>query len=469
MKLHRLLKLSVLNIIIILIGSALLSCKKSDGTKPTPPAPPVTPSDPPAYAKPFSAVPDTKDIVMYEVNLRAFSKDGNFQGVRARLDSIKSLGINVIWLMPTYPVGQVKSAGGLGSPYSIKDYKDVNTEFGTLDDLRTLIKEAHDRNMAVIFDWVADHTSWDNSWISNKSWYKQDAAGNIISPPGTNWADVAALNYNNQEMRKAMISAMKYWILQANIDGYRCDAADFLPFDFWEQATDTLKKFTDRKLILLAEGTRTNHFDAGFQMTYAMEFYTRLKSVFGNPATASDLFTTNSTEQTNLNNSRMKLRYTTNHDVTSSEGTPVDLFGGKDGSLAALALSIYTGGVPLIYNGQEVGCPKKLSFFDKDPIDWTINPDMTAAYKKLIAFRKSSEAVKTGMLTSYPSANVVAFTKTSGSETVMVIVNVSGSQLIYPTPQQLQNTSWKDAFSNTDFNAGTGISLKPYQYLVLKK
>ncbi len=122
------------------------------------------------------------------------------------------------------------------SPYCVRDYKGVNDEFGTLDELRTLVEEAHKRKMIVLFDWVANHTAWDNPWIANKSWYKQDDAGNIISPPKTGWLDVAALNYDSMDMRKAMIDAMRYWVFQANIDGFRCDAADFIPADFWEQA-----------------------------------------------------------------------------------------------------------------------------------------------------------------------------------------------------------------------------------------
>ncbi len=237
---------TIMNTLLMLLMLNLFGtgCSKSTHTDPKP-LPAVRPADtyqdPPAYAAPFTGVPDTKDIVMYEVNLRAFSQQHNFAGVQARLDSIKALGVNVIWLMPIYPVGQLKSAGGLGSPYAVKDYTAVNNEFGTLDDLRTLVSEAHKRKLTVILDWVADHTSWDNSWISNKSWYQQDASGNIISPPGTNWADVAGLNYNSSAMRTAMIRALKYSVLAANVDGYRCDAVYFVPKD--PDAGDRYLKF----------------------------------------------------------------------------------------------------------------------------------------------------------------------------------------------------------------------------------
>jgi glycosidase len=265
--------------------------------------------------------------------------------------------------MPIYPVGVLKSAGGLGSPYAVKDYTGVNAEFGTLDDLRAVVDAAHTRNMAVILDWVADHTSWDNAWISNKSWYQQDASGNIISPPGTGWNDVAGLNYSNMDMRAAMIRAMKYWILTANIDGYRCDATDFVTTDFWKQSLDTLKKFTTRKLIFLAEGSKQDQLTAGFQMNYGFDFYSTLKGVFAGTSTPSALLTTNTTENNTLNTGTYKLRYATNHDVTSSDGAAITIYNGKQGALAAFVLSTYMGGIPLIYNGQEVGCPKKIDFF----------------------------------------------------------------------------------------------------------
>ncbi|RYD93654.1 MAG: alpha-amylase, partial [Sphingobacteriales bacterium] len=197
-------------LLLLLISISAIYCKKSSNPKPDTNPPVVKPpvdnyKDPAVYGTPFGGVPDTKDIVMYEVNLRAFSNSANFAGLQARLDNLKDLGVNVIWLMPIYPVGQVRSAGGLGSPYAVKNYTGVNAEFGDLDALRTVVSEAHKRGMAVILDWVANHTSWDNAWIANKAWYQQDANGNIISPVGTNWADVAALNFSNAAMRTAMI------------------------------------------------------------------------------------------------------------------------------------------------------------------------------------------------------------------------------------------------------------------------
>ncbi|MCO4291446.1 alpha-amylase family glycosyl hydrolase [Solitalea sp. MAHUQ-68] len=454
---------------ILALSFSFFDCKKGDDPVP-PTKPPVQqPVDPPVYAAPYQGIPDTKDVVMYEVNLRGFSAEGNFKGVQNRLDQIKDLGVNVIWLMPINPVGQLKSAGGLGSPYAVKNYKEVNPEFGTLEDFRTLVKEAHNRNMAVVIDWVANHTAWDNPWIANKNWYKQDASGNIIPPPNTNWTDVAALDYNNQDMRKEMIRSMKYWVLATNIDGFRCDAADLMPYDFWKQAIDTLKKFDNRKLVLLAEGSRANHFNAGFQLNYGWDYYKTLKDVFKGTQADATLFTTNAQELTNIPEGFTKLRFTTNHDETAWDDTPMGLFSGKKGSMAAFVLASYMGGSTLLYNGQEVGSTKKLSFFEHDPIDWTTNPDMVVEYKKLIAFKNGSDAVKRGSIETIADPSIVVFKRIYNGKEVLVIVNANNSAVTYNVPTSVSSASWSNVMKNEDMALGATLTLQPYDYYILSK
>ena len=248
---HRIFRLLLLHGLLILVILAAACSNKDSAADPLIPGTDSTLV--PQYETPFAEVPEISDVVMYEINERAFSTTGTFAGILPRLDSIKALSVNVIWLMPIHPIGVLNT---VNSPYCVKNYLKVNPDYGTLEDLRTLVREAHKRKMAVILDWAANHTSWDNPWIENKAWYTQDGNGNIIHPAGTNWQDVADLNYNNADMRLAMIKAMKYWVLAANIDGYRCDAADYVPYDFWKQAIDTLINVPNRKLIMLAEGAR---------------------------------------------------------------------------------------------------------------------------------------------------------------------------------------------------------------------
>lgn len=417
------------------------------------------------YGTPFSNVPANDDIIMYEVNLRAFSSNGNIKGVIDRLDELKDLGINVIWLMPIHPIGEINS---VNSPYSVKNYKSVSSEYGSLLDLRKLTDEAHSRNMAVIIDWVANHTSWDNSWINNKSWYTQDASGNIISPAGTNWADVADLNFDNADMRLAMIDAMKYWVLEANIDGYRCDYADGIPADFWKQAFDTLAAIPNRDYVLLAEGNRADHFTSGFDLNFGFDFYGATKNVFNGQA-ATTLFTVHNNDYASIPAGKHKLRYSTNHDESAWDNTPMVLFNGKKGALAASVLSVYVGGVPMIYTGQEVGRVSTVPFFSKSPINWSENPDMLQAYKGFLNFYAQSDIAKRGTSTPYNHFNVACFKKTLNNESILILTNVRNSAVDFILPNELKNTTWTDALTNTPVSLGTEIQLDNYQYLILKQ
>lgn len=452
----------------ILFTWLLLSCGKKDSL----PDPPVTPpvvidSTTIQYGTPFTNVVDRQDAVIYEVNMRTFSAAGNFAGVTARLDSIKALGVNVVYLMPVYPVG-VKNA--FNSPYCIRDYKTINTEFGTLADLRLLVSAAHSKNMSVMLDWVGNHTAWDHTWIiDHKDWYQQNSSGAIVSPPGTTWTDVAQLNFNNAAMRLEMIKCMKYWVYNANIDGFRCDYADGPPVDFWKQAIDTLRNISTHKLLMLAEGSRSANYTAGFDYNFGFGFFGNLKSVFSSsPATTIDNF--NTSDYTSASNGQQIIRYTTNHDVNGSDGTPLELFGGKAGAMSAFVIASYMKSVPMLYAGQEVAIPYRLTFpFTATKIDWTLNPDVTAEYKKVIAFRTNSNAIRRGTLTSYTNADVCAFTKEQGTEKVFVLSNVRNSNVNFTIPAALANSAWKDAFSGVDVAVGTQVALSPYQYLVLTK
>ncbi len=448
-------------IICILI---LIRCGKEEDNGPGPKPP--GPNDTLDNDLPFSDIPNTSDIIMYEINERAFSASGYFAGITERLDSIRALGVNVVWLMPIHPIGEINT---VNSPYCVKDYEDVNPEYGDLEDLRNLVRKAHSLGMAVILDWVANHTSWDNDWIYNKSWYTQDAEGNIIHPAGTNWEDVADLNYNNAEMRLEMIEAMKYWIHNANIDGFRCDAADFVPYSFWSQAIDSLENIPDRNIILLAEGARTDHYNAGFQMTFGWDFYNKNIGVFQNGQSATGFYQIHRKEYTNVPDGLHRLRFTSNHDKCAWENTPLVLFGGKEASVAAFVITAYMGGVPLIYNGQEVGCPDKLPFFSNSQIDWSINPDMFHEYKTILGLRNSNIALRSGVLEEFSGDDVVAFKRTSSDNEVLVLVNTRGDTKTFEFPADIQNTTWQDAVNGASVTLSSTISLNACEYFVFIK
>lgn len=445
----------------LLVGLVLvMACKKEQPVVETPGATGYV-----QYGTPVDTVPETVDLRMYEVNLRAFSTQGNLAGVTGRMDKIKDLGINAVWLMPIYPIGQINS---VNSPYCVKDYKAVNTEFGSLANLRALVDAAHARGMIVMLDWVANHTSWDNAWVTaHPDWYSHDANGNIIIPPGTNWNDVADLNYDNAEMRLAMIDAMKYWALEANIDGFRCDYADGVPFDFWQQAISSLRSLPGRSFVFLAEGTRADHYTAGFDMTYSWDFYTSMKNVFGGSA-ATTLYTTSNTEYSSMPAGKQKLRFTTNHDQSAWEATPMTLFNGVNGATVASVVTTYLKGVPLIYTGQEVGRTALVPFFSNSPIDWTANATMRTNYESFMQFYASSEVARRGYLTTFSNSDVVCFQKFINPDRVVVIANMRNSAVTFNVPTNFQNTSFVNALTGESIGLGTTLSLSAYQYYILK-
>ncbi len=450
----------------LLTAGTLAACRPDEPQPPTDPIS-VTPT-PPQYGTPFVGVPNREDAVIYQVNMRAFSQSGNFAGVTARLDSIKAIGVNVLYLMPIYPVGTVKS---VNSPYCVKDYTAVNPEFGTLADLRTLVDGAHSRGMSVMLDWVPNHTSWDNAWVTtHPDWYLRDAAGNILSPPNTNYTDVAQLDFNNSAMRLALISAMKSWVYTANVDGFRCDYGDYQPTDFWKQATDTLHSIKTHKLLLLNEGTRSANFTVGFDYNFGFNFYGGLRSVYLNNAAATTLDAFNTSEYASAATTQQVVRYTTNHDVNGSDGTPVTLYGGNAGAMSAFVIASCYKGVPFVYNGQEAGMTTPITFpFTTVKVQWGAHSDVKRAYQQLLTARAASPALQHGTPVSYSTSTVCAFTKTAGNDQALVLVNVRNTPTQYTVPGTLANTTWTNALQGGIVTLGSQYTLPAYGYVILKK
>ena len=443
--------------LLLLAALWLAACSKK-----TDPAPaPVVPAPTPVTTTTFTAAA-TEDLVLYEVNTPAFSATRNLAGVTARLDAIKALGVNTIWTMPIHPIGQVNS---IGSPYCVRDYYGVNASLGTLTDLKNLVSGAHARGMAVILDWVANHTSWDHPWLAaHPQWYTQ-VNGQFVSPPGTGWNDVADLNYNNSDMRQAMISAMKYWVQNAGVDGFRCDAANYVPADFWQQAIDSLRR-VQPKLIMLAEGDRADHFSAGFDMNFSWDYLGALYAVFHNGQPASSLFTTNSNEYSTVPTGKRKLRFITNHDEMGNS-TPANSYGGADGALAAEAATLFLSGNPLLYGGQEVGVASN-SVYTGGNINWNANTSTLQAYTKLMNVYSTTDAARRGTLQTYPDNNVLIYTRSYNNQQLLVLVNTRNSAQTVTLNAALAG-SWSNALGSGTVAVGNSMALQPYQYIVLKK
>jgi glycosidase len=432
------------------------------------PAAPARYKDPAQYGKPFAGVPESQNATIYQVNLRGFSQAGNFKGVLARLDSIKALGVNVVYLMPIYPIGKERA---VDSPFAVRDYTAVNPEFGTLADLRAVVEAAHARHLAVILDWVGNHTSWDHPWIkAHPDWYVHDANGNIVNPIPA-WKDIAQLNFQNPQLRAAMISALRYWVYAANIDGYRFDYADGPTQAFFTEALASLRTVPGHKLLFLAEGDKKSYFfRAGFQLDYDFPFIQVMRhEIMGKGRSVQLLDSLNTAVYRDAPPTARMVRYTSNHDINSSEGPPQEMFKGERGAMAAFVVAAYMKAVPMIYNGQEVGYAQRVPFMGpRKPIDWTPNPAVTREYKQLIRLRNGSEALRNGQLATYSSDDVCAFTKTLGREQLLVLANLRGQAVTYQLPTALSGATWKNALAEPAAVPSGSFTLQPYQYVVLR-
>ncbi len=374
-----------------------------------------------------------RDGVVYEIFPRNFSPEGNFNGITARLDELKDLGVNVIWLMPIHPIGEKMRKGAFGSPYAIKDYYAINPDYGTEADFKRLISEAHKRGLKVIIDLVANHTAWDSVMMAHPEFYKQDASGKVI-PPVPEWTDVAGLNYENPKLREYMITMMKQWIDPAkfDLDGFRCDVAYMVPTSFWEEARTELVKVKP-DIMMLAEASKPELVMRAFDMDYSWPLHAALNNVMLNGAPASELKKSWDDSRQQFPRGALHLRFTDNHD----EPRAIARFGMK-GALAASALMFTLDGVPLIYNGMEVGDVAESgdpALFEKVPIYWhpKDRPQLRKIYRGLIDLRKQYPAFRTERviwLKNSDEANLVTFMRLDGKEEFVVVVNLSSRPVV---------------------------------------
>jgi uncharacterized protein YjdB/glycosidase len=426
--------------------------------------------DPPQYGTPFAGVPDTRDINMYQVHIRPFSASGNLAGVTARLDNIKALGTNVIYLMPIFPHGTDSRSSA--SPYCIKDFKAVGSEYGSLADLRTLVDGAHSRGMAVILDIAINGTSWDHGWtVSHPEYYKR--TGTTIQQLG-NFSDIAALDLNNAATRNAIKDAMRYWIFAANIDGYRCDYANNPPLDFWSEVNSNLRSITSHNLLMLAEGDRQENFQVGFDMNYGDRwFHSGLYDIANGGPVSQRLQDQSTYEYAKATGNQQIVRYTGNHDTyTNDDGVrrPFVAFKNHNGIVANFLVSAYMKGVPFLMSGQEIDYEPKTDWpWTNFKFNWSQNPTAAADFAKILNFRTASAAIRRGDLTTYANDDISIFTKTLGSEKVIVMSNLRNAAKSYVIPAALAGTYVNPYNNNASvtLTAGSTRNFAAFEYLVL--
>jgi glycosidase len=369
-----------------------------------------------------------EQAVIYEIYARDFSPEGTLNQVTARLDALHTLGVNVLWLMPIHPIGETRRLGPLGSPYAARDYYAIDPALGTNADFARLVEAAHARGMRVILDIAADHTSWDSVMMAHPEFYTHDEAGHILSPHG--WSDVAGLNYDNPALRQYMIQMFAYWLKTFNLDGFRCDAASFVPTGFWEQLRGALQAIRP-EVLLLAEASKPELMTQAFDLDYGWPLLRTFNEVIerGTPATAIEA--TWNEQQARFPRGAQHMLISDDHDEQRAT-----LRYGAGGALAASALVFTLPGVPMLYNGMEVGdtTPSGApALFEKLPLYWgsgAQRPEFAAFYSTLISLRVSSTALRHGdlmWLHNSDEQHVVSFLRRSPEETVLVTVNLSNT------------------------------------------
>lgn len=410
--------------------------------------------------KPIVVRPANK-LVIYEANPRFFDRTDCLKAIDNRLPEIKNMGANVVWLMPIYEPGKVKS---VNSPYCIKDYQKVNPQYGTMTDLKTLVKHAHSLGLKVMLDWVANHTSWDHPWISShKDWYMQDDEGNVISPKEQNWNDVADLNYESDELRTAMIDAMLYWVNEAYIDGFRCDYTDGVPHDFWTEAIARLRSVRP-DLLMLSESENDAYFADGFDMIYGWKYASRLSRLFLGKLTVAKFLQESSEEYASVPTDKTVMRYIFNHDV-ADQNSATQLYGSADALPAAYTLSAMLEGVPLIYSSMESRLKNTpLSFFQYTPLNWDATMEQT--YATINSAYAATTNVRSGELRTYENEKTIVFTHNTPQHTLLVLVNITNQPQTVKVPIACTGTSMQDMLQNQPMTMPAELELAAYGYAI---
>ena len=413
----------------------------------------------------------SKNATIYQVNVRQFSAEGTFRAVEQQLPRIKALNVDIIWLMPVHPIGEKNRKGSLGSPYAVRDYYGVNPEFGTLEDLKHFIATAHALGLKVILDWVPNHTAWDNPLaVQHPDWYQHDWKGNFRPTPWFDWADIINLDYRSPGLRKYMTDVMKYWVRDVGVDGYRCDVAGFIPLDFWNNLRAELDAI--KPVFMLGEWESRDLHAGAFDMTYAWSWYEALHNIAQGKADVGALYNYYAWNEGFYPPDCYRMNFVSNHDKNAWDGTEFEQFG--DALPAAIVLSVVGDGMPLIYNGQEAGNPKRLKFFEKDPIAWREHP-LGELYRKLFALKKANTSLWNGhwgaLMVDVPNSahsQILSFVRQNEHDRVFAIFNFSKEAHPVKFGDGPQAGTYTDYFSGekVKIDAATQIDLKPWDYRV---
>lgn len=411
---------------------------------------------------------------IYEVNLRQYTQEGTFKAFEKEMPRLKNMGVKTLWFMPVTPIAQLNKKGSLGSQYAASDYTTINPEFGTMDEFKHMVNEAHRIGFNVIIDWVANHTGWDHVWTkTHPEFYLKDQDGSFHKASGMD--DIIELDYKNQEMRKAMIDAMKFWVKETNIDGFRCDLASWVELDFWIEARPEVEKL--KPLFFIGEYDELENPDYGkvFDASYSWKWMHKSADYYQKNEPLSELIDLLK-QYSAIGDSSMRSWFTTNHDENSWNGTEFEKYGD-----ITLPMAVFSGtwnGIPLLYSGQELPNLKRLEFFEKDIIDWNGKYEMADFYKTLLNLKSSNPALRGGdsdvstyLLNTTVNDKILAYVRKNGTDEVLVVLNFSKDPVNFTIQDENLNGTFINVFDKIkrDFNQGKDFNFKVSDFAVFEK
>lgn len=410
---------------------------------------------------------------IYEVNVRQYTKEGTFKAFEKEMPRLKNMGVKTLWFMPITPIAQKNKKGSLGSQYAAADYTSINPEFGTMDDFKTLVKKAHRLGFKVIIDWVANHTGWDHIWTKTHPEYYLKENGDFKRASGMD--DIIELDYTNKEMRREMIEAMKFWIKETDIDGFRCDLASWVEVDFWKEARPEVE--TIKPLFWIGEFDELENPEYGkvFDASYSWKWMHKSADFYKNNEPISEL-TDLLRKYSAIGDSSMRAWFTTNHDENSWNGTEYEKYG-----VIAKPMAVFSAtwnGIPLLYSGQELPNMKRLEFFEKDPIAWTTNYQMADFYRTLLDLKSSNPALRGGdpnvttyLLNTTANDKIFAYIRKNGNNEVLVVLNFSKEPVNFSIEDNNVSGIFKNVFEETrrNFDEGKDFSFKVSDYAVFER
>lgn len=410
---------------------------------------------------------------IYEVNLRQYTPEGSFSVFANHLPRLKEMGVDILWFMPLTPISLKNRKGSLGSYYAASDLTGINPEFGSPDDCKALFRQAQEMGFRIIIDWVANHTGWDHHWtITHPDYYKkEEETGDFKAASGMD--DIIELDFENLELRKAMIGAMQYWIDEFGVDGFRCDLAFWVELDFWLEARSELR--SDKVLIWFGEYDPLDHpgYYQAFDVAYTWTWMHKSEGFCKGNEPFKALLQTLDRYLKICNEKAIPAWFTANHDENSWNGTEFEKYG--EHHLVLAVFSFTYPGIPLLYSGQELPNRKRLEFFEKDSLDWNRQLQYREFYMTLCMLRKHHPAFEENSVFEWIPGNaenlLMGYKRIKGKAELWTLLNFSNAELALNPLFTGLSGDYTNPFDNKlmNFRNVPEIKIPAYGYLLLEK